>query len=120
MIYMHNEVRTAAGLSLLSDDDFLREAATRHAQWMRGRRRLTHWGSWFSSPSSRVRKVAGDLFVVVTENIAFYPRGDSQLVVDAWMKSRGHAANILNPDFTKIGWHCAGDYWCAVYGAMRK
>lgn len=51
------------------------------------------------------------------ENIAAgYPSPES--VVYAWMKSSGHRANIMNPDFNCIGvGYCSGDmpYWVQLF-----
>ena len=46
------------------------------------------------------------------ENIAMGQR-TPQEVVNAWMNSSGHRANILSKDFTHIGvgHHASGNYW---------
>ncbi len=56
----------------------------------------------------------------VGENIACgYP--DAAAVVDGWMTSPGHRANILRPEFREIGVAAALDdegtpYWVQVFG----
>lgn len=45
---------------------------------------------------------AGYQFIAAGENLAVN-FSDSEDVVDAWMESPGHRANILNGDFTEIG-----------------
>ena len=43
-----------------------------------------------------------------------------QHVVDAWMNSDGHCANIMSPNFTEIGvgFHEV-NYWTQVFGTPR-
>ena len=50
------------------------------------------------------------------ENIAMgYPTPGA--VVDGWMNSEGHRANILNPSFTVIGvgYVSEGNYWTQMF-----
>ena len=56
------------------------------------------------------------------ENIAA-GYGDPQAVVDGWLDSDGHCANMLNPSFSKIGIGYAfqsssdyGNYWTQTFG----
>lgn len=42
-------------------------------------------------------------FIVVGENLALGNFKDAESVVDAWMKSPGHRANILKPGFAELG-----------------
>ena len=53
------------------------------------------------------------------ENIA-YGQQTPEAVMNAWMNSSGHRANIMNPNFTTIGvgyYENAGgtDYWCQLF-----
>ncbi len=53
------------------------------------------------------------------ENIAWGQRSPEE-VMDAWMNSSGHRANIMNPNFTTIGIgyyeNAKGtDYWCQLF-----
>ena len=54
------------------------------------------------------------------ENIAWGQRSPEE-VVNAWMNSAGHRANIMNPDFTTIGvgHHLQNgvNYWCQLFTA---
>ncbi len=54
------------------------------------------------------------------ENIAAGHR-TPEAVVDGWMNSDGHCANIMNPAFTEIGvgYEASGSYWTQVFGAPR-
>ena len=50
----------------------------------------------------------------VTENVA-YGYKDYTAVMDAWMRSSGHKANILNKNFTKVGLGINGKYWSQMF-----
>lgn len=59
-------------------------------------------------------------YSTVGENIAA-GQNTPEAVVESWMNSSGHRANILNPDFTNIGVGCytANDgwiYWTQLFG----
>lgn len=43
------------------------------------------------------------LYILVGENLALGDFGTDEKLVQAWMDSPGHRANILNPKFTEIG-----------------
>jgi uncharacterized protein YkwD len=62
---------------------------------------MGHSGSDGSNPAQRIQ-AAGYAGFTWGENVArWYP--SAQAVMDAWMKSPGHRANILNPNFRDIG-----------------
>ena len=50
-----------------------------------------------------VAKVVGYGYVSIGENIALGNFGSDKAVVEAWMNSPGHRANILNTKFTELG-----------------
>ena len=54
------------------------------------------------------------------ENIAWGQKSP-EAVMDAWMNSSGHRANIMNPNFTTIGigyYQVNGvNYWCQLFTA---
>ena len=54
------------------------------------------------------------------ENIAWGQKSP-EAVMDAWMNSSGHRANIMNPNFTTIGiGYCqvnGVNYWCQLFTA---
>ncbi len=63
---------------------------------------------------------AGSRCRTVGENIACGQRSAAE-VVRGWMNSPGHRANILRPEFTRIGVGLAGGgragtYWTALRG----
>ena len=55
-------------------------------------------------------------FRTAGENIAYGQR-TPQAVVNAWMNSSGHRANILNASYTQIGvgYVAAGNYWTQMF-----
>ena len=70
----------------------------------------------------------GYAYLTLAENLALGEFSSSQAVVDAWMESEGHRANILNPSLREIGVGVArGRYegtwvWVAVqeFGTPRS
>jgi uncharacterized protein YkwD len=78
------------------------EAASRiHNQDMLDHDFFDHTGSNGSSPGDRM-KTQGYKFSTWGENIA-WGQSTTQIVMDAWLKSSGHCANIMNAVFTEIG-----------------
>lgn len=96
-----NAQRARHGLPPLSVDPSLVSSARRHAAWMTNSQSLTHT----SQP--------------VGENIAMGQSSSSE-VINAWMNSSGHRANILSPGYTRIGvaaYVTPGGtiYWCQQF-----
>jgi uncharacterized protein YkwD len=116
LLELHNRERSSRGLPVLSANDRLMQAAQKHAEWMRSRRRMSHRGAGFSSPAQRVA-AEGYRFSMVAENIAA-GQTSAQQVMRAWMASRGHRANILGRN-REIGLGRSGNYWCVVFGTQR-
>lgn len=115
----HNALRSRAGLPPLSLDSALQQAAERHAAWMARTGRMSHAGENGSDFWQRSR-AAGYQGQGGGENIAM---GYSSIpaVMQGWMTSRGHRANILRREFRHVGAASAagahGRYWCVVFGA---
>lgn len=110
LLNLHNEKRTYKGRSELELDLFLCEYAQKHADWMASKNNLQH---------STISNLFGN-YSHVAENIAWNQRSEIK-VVEAWMNSRGHRANIMNNQFGKIGFGVAYNangepYWCTVFG----
>ena len=99
-----NEVRLAHGLVGLALDEQLREVARNHSETMLAGEFLGHESPDGSAPADRVR-AAGIGFRLVGENVArsLRPLGAVHGVIDGWMASPGHRANILTPDFRHTG-----------------
>ena len=106
----------------LSWNDQLFAAAAGHAKDMVARSFFSHTGSSGSSVADRV-SAAGYAWSTVAENIAAGQPSVTR-VVDAWMNSDGHCANLMNPAFSELGAGYAVDpksdagiYWTALFGS---
>ncbi len=102
----------------------LSEAALLHSKDMAAHDALSHEGSDGSSPSTRVG-AAGYRWATVGENVAAGPPTADD-VVNGWLDSPSHCANIMNPHFTEMGeaWirrvdSSYGIYWTQVFAAPR-
>ncbi|MEJ0098673.1 MAG: CAP domain-containing protein [Pseudomonadota bacterium] len=84
---------------LLSNE--LYRAARRHARDMAMRNYFAHQGRDGSSPKDRVQH-EGYKLRLTGENIAFGPDSIAE-VVDGWLASPGHCANIMDPRFRDMG-----------------
>ena len=95
-----NEARAAAGVPALSYDPTLGRAAGQRA----GECYVyySHTRPDGSSFSSVLNDYSGYDCGDAGENIAM-GQSSAELVMDAWMNSEGHKANILDPDYNSIG-----------------
>jgi uncharacterized protein YkwD len=111
-----NATRRQSGCGQLVLDPRLRRAATEHTADMAASGQLSHTGSDGSTPTQRA--AAHGYRGPVGENIA---RGyaNTLAVMQAWLGSEGHHANIVNCDFRSLGvGHLAdGGWWTMVFGA---
>jgi len=117
-----NRERENAGLSPLAAEVRLGEAAFLHSEDMAFHNIFNHTGSDGSSPWDRFAR-AGYPMTRGAENIAA-GYGTPAAVVEGWMNSSGHRANILNGNVKHIGVghisHSASDYgryWTADFGS---
>ena len=101
VLELTNEERTKAGLDPLKLNDKLANAADDHSDSMAQDDFFSHTGADGSSVSDRVES-NGYQYSTVGENIAA-GQTTAQDVVQSWMDSPGHRANILNADYTEIG-----------------
>ena len=111
-----NEVRATAGCPALTVDENLDEAALLHSIDMSARDYMDHVTPEGQDPSDRAR-AAGYTGTGIGENIAQgYP--DAAAVMDGWMNSEGHRANIVNCSYRVIGVGVASDgwYWTQMFG----
>lgn len=103
VVDLTNAERTRAGMPALRADARLTEAARLHAEQVAAAGRLEH-----VLPDARYPRLedrlaaAGYRWQAAGENLAFGQR-TAAAVVDAWMQSPGHRANILHTSFTEIG-----------------
>lgn len=115
--------RSFAAVSALTLDAQLGVAALSHAKDMARHAYLEHRGRDGSSPAQRVT-AAGYRWRQVGENIAAGPATPTD-VVNGWLNSPGHCANIMSADFTQMGVAYAssrddyGIYWAQVFAAPR-
>lgn len=115
-----NAERAKAGCKALSVDSKLMTAAQRHSQDQADHRTMTHDGSDGSDVGERLDRV-GYAWRAYGENVAWNQQSPAA-VMDAWMNSPGHRANILNCSFTEIGVGVArsnGPYWTQDFGTPR-
>ncbi|MEV4709965.1 CAP domain-containing protein [Micromonospora sp. NPDC049374] len=120
VVALVNAERAKAGCGALSIDDKLMTAAQRHSQDQADHRNMSHTGSDGSDPGDRIDRV-DYAWRTYGENVAWNQRTPAA-VMDAWMNSDGHRANILNCAFTEIGVGVAssnGPYWTQVFAAPR-
>jgi hypothetical protein len=114
-----NQIRQSFGLSLLARNAQLERAAQLHAEDMARNRFMGHFGSNGSSPASRIR-AAGYVPTWWAENVAYGYRS-ADAVMNAWMNSPGHRANLLSGRVREIGIGVAVSstgqlYWCQDFG----
>lgn len=101
VVALTNVERQNEGCPALTANALLNQAAQKHTVDMAENDYFEHTGLNGSSPSDRVT-ATGYQWTAVAENIAV---GSStpQAVVEGWMNSEGHRANILNCDYREIG-----------------
>jgi uncharacterized protein YkwD len=100
MLAQLNQSRKEHGLAPLRDDPELRQLAAGHSEEMLNLGYFSHVSPLKGSPSDRA-KAAGIEFAVIGENIAYAPTID--VAERGLMRSEGHRANILSPEFTRVG-----------------
>ena len=115
VIRLVNEKRAEQGLSPLLYDWELGRVARYKSEDMRDNGYFSHTSPTYGSPF-QMMKSFGIRYRMAGENIA---KGQltPAAVVNAWMNSAGHRANILNPSFTYIGVGYAkdGSYWTQMF-----
>jgi len=106
-----NEIRAQNGLGKLTMNAELSNAARYKSQDMKDKNYFSHTSPTYGSPFDMMKSF-GISYRSAGENIA-HGYSTPQAVVDAWMNSPGHKANILNPSYTQIGiGHTPqGNYW---------
>ena len=101
VISLVNDVRRAQGLPALEFNELLHEAARNHSQDMASGNFMSHTGSDGSNPGQRISRTGYD-WRTYGENVAV-GQSSAEEVMDAWMNSSGHRANILSASFCEIG-----------------
>jgi uncharacterized protein YkwD len=113
-----NEARVDAGCGALTPDPALAAVARAHSADMRDRDYFSHTSPEGRSPFDRAEQAG--VGYSRAENIAF-GQADAAAVMEAWLKSPGHRANILDCELTKLGVGVAegagGPWWTQLFGA---
>ena len=115
VIRLVNEIRAENGLKSLNYNWELARVARYKSQDMKDNGYFAHNSPVYGTPFQMIKNF-GISFRSAGENIA---RGyaSPQAVVNAWMNSSGHRANILNANYTHIGvgYVSGGNYWTQMF-----
>ncbi len=115
VIRLVNEIREKNGLKTLTADWELSRVARYKSQDMKDNNYFSHNSPVYGSPFNMIKNF-GISYKSAAENIA---KGQTtpQAVVNAWMNSSGHRANILSSSYTKIGvgYVKSGNYWTQMF-----
>ncbi|WP_307817484.1 CAP domain-containing protein [Nocardia acididurans] len=114
VIALTNAERARHGMRPLAHDVRLSAVARKHSADMLERGYFSHTGLDGRQPWDRAKDEGID-YRGIAENIAWGQRSAAE-VVDGWMNSPGHRANILTPEFTNIGVGRVGDHWTQLFG----
>lgn len=115
VVRLVNEIRVKNGLSELKQDWELSRVARYKSEDMRAKKYFSHTSPTYGSPFEMMKSF-GIVYRSAAENIA-KGYATPKAVVDGWMNSSGHRANILNPSFTHIGvgYVKDGNYWTQMF-----
>ena len=115
VIRLVNEIRQQNGLQSLTANWELSRVARYKSQDMRDNGYFSHTSPTYGSPFQMIKDF-GLSYRTAGENIAWgYP--SPQVVVNGWMNSSGHRANILNASYRQIGvgYVAQGNYWTQMF-----
>ncbi|MFD7319711.1 sigma-70 family RNA polymerase sigma factor [Streptomyces sp. NPDC059875] len=118
VISLVNAERAKAGCGPLTANSQLTRAAQGHSDDMAARDFFDHTNPDGKGPGERVT-ATGYPWSTYGENIAM-GQSSAEQVMESWMNSPGHRANILNCSFKEIGigiHNEGGPYWTQVFGA---
>lgn len=115
VVQLVNQERAKQGLKALKYDWELARVAENKSQDMRDKNYFSHTSPTYGSPFDMMRAY-GISYKAAGENIAMGQRS-AQEVVNAWMNSSGHRANIMSTSFTHIGVGYVedGHYWTQMF-----
>ena len=115
VIRLVNNIRKQNGLSPLTANWELSRVARYKSQDMADRNYFSHTSPTYGTPFQMI-KAFGLSYRTAGENIA-HGYASPQKVVDGWMNSSGHRANILNASYTQIGvgYVAKGNYWTQMF-----
>lgn len=115
VVELTNQERAKQGLAPLQIDEELSRVAREKSRDMATRGYFDHNSPTYGSPFDMM-KAYGINYRTAGENIAKGQR-TPQEVVNAWMNSPGHRANIMNGNFTHIGvgFVESGNHWTQMF-----
>lgn len=115
VVRLVNVEREKVGLSALEIDWELARVAEHKSKDMHDKNYFSHTSPTFGSPFDMMKSY-GIQYKAAGENIAKGQKSAAE-VVNAWMNSEGHKANILSKDFTHIGvgYVADGHYWTQMF-----
>ncbi|MGI6176537.1 MAG: SafA/ExsA family spore coat assembly protein [Christensenellales bacterium] len=115
VIRLVNDIRVSRGLKPLKENWELSRVARYKSQDMHDNKYFSHTSPVYGSPFTMIKNF-GLSYRTAGENIAMGYRTPQQ-VVDGWMNSSGHRANILNASYTQIGvgYVASGHYWTQMF-----
>jgi len=115
VVKLVNAERAKAGLPALKEDWELSRVAKYKSQDMHDKNYFDHTSPTFGTPFTMMKNF-GITYKSAGENIAKGQQSASE-VVNAWMNSAGHRANILNKNYTHIGvgYVKDGNYWSQMF-----
>jgi hypothetical protein len=98
-----NEFRSAYGLPPLTVNQALNSAAQARAVDMKTHRYFAHQNPETGEGPGEAIEAVGYVAMVSAENIAMGSWRSDQALVQGWIDSPGHRANLLNPEVREIG-----------------
>ncbi len=115
VIRLVNEIRQQNGLRPLAANWELSRVARYKSQDMRDNGYFSHNSPTYGTPFQML-SAFGLSYRTAGENIA-KGYASPQAVVNGWMNSSGHRANILNASYTQIGvgYVSGGNYWTQLF-----
>lgn len=115
VVRLVNALRAEKGLQPLTANWELSRVARYKSEDMAANRYFSHTSPTYGTPFQMIRSF-GLSYRTAGENIAYGQRTPAA-VMDAWMNSSGHRANILNSSYTHIGvGYCErGNYWTQMF-----
>lgn len=115
VVRLVNEIRQENGLQPLTANWELSRVARYKSQDMKDKGYFSHTSPTYGTPFQMIRAF-GLSFRTAGENIA-KGYATPQAVVNGWMNSSGHRANILNSAYKQIGvgYVAQGSYWTQMF-----
>lgn len=110
-----NVIRAQNGLGKLTANWELSRVARYKSQDMHDKHYFSHTSPTYGSPFNMMKNF-GISYRTAGENIAMGYR-TPEAVVNGWMNSSGHRANILNANYKQIGvgYVADGNYWTQMF-----